>query len=226
QREEREGSVHRRRLAERVGRAVVDRHLARRQVLHRRFRQVLGRAVADGALGLLLRRGALRRLQIGHAAASREQKGGGARQGQGLSRRRLLQSALRARTCSGAVPPKLWRLAQEASGVSTSYTPSVIRPSRACNSLSGNSPRPRPSASARFTAAPVTWCAWRKGRFSSRTSQSARSVAVEKPAPAAAAIFSVLGRITATMAVMAVSARSSASKASNTGGLSSCMSLE
>src|SRR5690606_32009497 len=217
---------HRRRLAERVARAVVDGHLARRQVLHPLLGQMVAGAVAGGALGLLLRRRALRRLKVRHATAGRQQQGGGAREEQGAVQRRLVQTAIRARTSSGAVPAKLWRLAQEASGVSTSYTPSVIRPSSACNSVSGNSPSPRPSASARFTAAPVTWCAWRKGRFSSRTSQSARSVAVEKPAPAAAAIFSVLGRITATMAVMAVSARSSASKASNTGGLSSCMSLE
>ena len=45
-------------------------------------------------------------------------------------------------------------------------------------------------------------------------------------AAAAAAIRAVFGRRAATMAVMAFSARSRASKASNTGGLSSCMSLE
>lgn len=62
--------------------------------------------------------------------------------------------------------------------------------------------------------------------FSVRTSQSARSVAVEKPAPAALAMFSVLGVRSATMPAMASRDSSRASKASKVGTLSSCMSLE
>src|SRR5690606_67732 len=133
--------------------AAVDGVLAGGGVDRRRLRQGLGVAVAGRALGL----DGAGRFQIGHAAAAGQQKGGGAREDQGLVHRRLLQSAMRARTCSGAVPPKLWRLAQEASGVRTSYTALVMPESRACNSSSGRSPRPTPSASARFTAAPVTW---------------------------------------------------------------------
>lgn len=64
----------------------------------------------------------------------------------------------------------------------------AIRPAR--------SPGPRP-----FTAAPVTWCAWRKGEFSSRTSQSARSVAVRKRRRARPS-SQCWGGIPATMAVM------------------------
>ena len=83
---------------------------------------------------------------------------------------------------------------------------------------------PEDVALLRATARPVTWCASRKGMPSRRTSQSAMSVAVEKPWPAAAAIASRSGVMSAIIPVMAARERSSASKASNTGGLSSCKS--
>ena len=76
------------------------------------------------------------------------------------------------------------------------------------------------------TSAPVTWCASRNGSPSRRTSQSARSVAVEKPAPAAARSRSGRGVMSAAMPAIAASASISASAASNTCSLSSCMSFE
>ena len=59
-----------------------------------------------------------------------------------------------------------------------------------------------------------------------RTSQSARSVAVEKPAPATAAMRSGTGSRSWIMPVMAASTISRVSAASKSCSLSSCMSLE
>src|SRR5216683_4218679 len=54
------------------------------------------------------------------------------------SRNRLRASLAAARTRSGAVPPKLVRLAAERPASSTSYTAEVIAGSAACNSPSGS----------------------------------------------------------------------------------------
>src|SRR5258708_3515772 len=85
----------------------------------------------------------------------------------------LRAAATAARTRPGAVPPKLVRLATDRSTSSTSYTEAAIVGSIACISASGISASPWPSASARLTISPVTWCAWRNGMLSERTSQSA-----------------------------------------------------
>ena len=66
----------------------------------------------------------------------------------------------------------------------------------------------------------------RRGKANSRTSQSARSVAVAKPLPAAASMRCVLGRKSPTMPVIAAKHRESVRSASNVPSLSSCMSLE
>src|SRR5579859_7331135 len=90
----------------------------------------------------------------------------------------LRAAAIAARTLSGAVPPKLVRLATDRSTSSTSYTEAVIAGSIACISTSNISASDWPSDSARLTISPVAWWAWRNGMPSVRTSQSARSVAV------------------------------------------------
>ena len=58
-------------------------------------------------------------------------------------------------TITGAVPPKLVRLAADCAGSRTSYTPSVMPGSTACNSASGSSARVQLRASARRTISPV-----------------------------------------------------------------------
>ena len=70
------------------------------------------------------------------------------------------------------------------------------------------------------------WCASRNGTSASRTSQSARSVAVEKPCAAAARIRSGTNSTVSTIPASASSDSISRSRASNTGSLSSCMSFE
>ena len=62
--------------------------------------------------------------------------------------------------------------------------------------------------------------------LSVRTSQSARSVAVENPEAAEARIRSTFGVMVEIMPVIACSDRSSASNASKVVALSSCMSFE
>jgi len=65
-------------------------------------------------------------------------------------------STMAARTHSGAVPPKLVRLATERSRFRIAYTAAVIVGSTACISLSGSSAKVQFRASARWTIAPVT----------------------------------------------------------------------
>src|SRR5712671_1551052 len=71
------------------------------------------------------------------------------------ARNRLRASLAAARTRSGAVPPKLVRLAAERPASNTSYTAEVTAGSAACNSPSGSSARLQPKASARLTIMPV-----------------------------------------------------------------------
>ena len=86
--------------------------------------------------------------------------------------------------------------------------------------------RSQPFFSAIATKAPVTWWASRNGSPASRTNQSARSVAVEKPEAAAFSRLARFAVMSLTMPVMAASASISVSAASKTCSLSSCMSLE
>src|ERR1700739_2898475 len=70
--------------------------------------------------------------------------------------RNLFRAAMMAaRTHSGAVPPRLVRLATERSRFRTSYTAAVIVGSMACISLSGSSAKVQFRASDRLTMAPV-----------------------------------------------------------------------
>src|SRR6185437_1081364 len=102
--------------------------------------------------------------------------------------RRLAQALACAATFFGAVPPKLVRLFTEDSTESTLSASAVIFGSTSCIALSGNSCSATPCFEASATMRPVTWWASRNGIFSVRTSQSARSVAVAYPSPAAAFI--------------------------------------
>ena len=72
-----------------------------------------------------------------------------------LIKKRLRAAAAARATLSGAVPPKLVRLATERSTVSTSNTALVMRGSTRCISASGRSASAQFSASARLTSAPV-----------------------------------------------------------------------
>ena len=96
----------------------------------------------------------------------------------------------------------------------------------ACMASRGSSSRVQPRVSASETMRPVMWWASRKGMLRLRTSQSARSVAVEKPAPATAAMRSGTGSRSLIMPGVAASTISMVSAASKSCSLSSCMSLE
>src|SRR5262249_31204930 len=60
------------------------------------------------------------------------------------------------RTLSGAVPPKLVRLATDFSTPSTAKTSAVMRGSTDCSAVSGRASSAHPFCSARRTSAPVT----------------------------------------------------------------------
>ncbi len=102
-----------------------------------------------------------------------------------LDRRSLSRGGERRATRSGAVPPKLVRLATERSTrqhvVDRGGDARLDRLHLVERQLGERATR----ASARLTIAPVAWCAWRNGSPATRTSQSARSVAVAKPRSAA-----------------------------------------
>jgi len=88
------------------------------------------------------------------------------------------QNPICSRTRSGAVPPLLLREATEAATERIAKTSLVISGSIFCISASGICSSGKFSSSARFTMAPAMRWAVRNGLPATRTSQSARSVAV------------------------------------------------